>query len=152
MYIVSDELEEEDCKVPNFKGWTRIIFWVLKKLLNYWGSEKHLKELADSIYVPLFLHLVKEFYNPKKKREITLSFSDIEKILGTDLPQKAKKSSAWWKKNTSVQARAFRFAGWKARYPNISSKKVTFERKCPLLGPLEPLAYKILLLNRYRMK
>ena len=157
MYTVSSSTKEKDCKIPNCKALNhkvsnRITFRFLKKLLNYWGSEKHLKELVDSIYPPLFLHLVEEFYDPNKKRQITLSLSKIEKILGKELPHKAKKSSAWWKKNNSVQARACRFAGWKARSLNLSSKEITFKRKCPLLGPLEPLAYTVLLLTRYRMK
>ena len=150
MYTVSSSTKEKDCKFPKI-----IAYWFLKKPTFHWGTAKDCKELADSIYVPLFLHLVKEFYNPKNKKKknnnkIDLTFSKIEEILGEDLPQKAKKSSAWWKnKKTSAQAKAWRFAGWKTHSVKVSSKKITFVRGRPLLGPLEPLIYRILLLTRY---
>ena len=145
MYTVSSSTKEKDCKFPKI-----IAYWFLKKPTFHWGTAKDCKELADSIYVPLFLHLVEEFYDPNKKRQITLSLSKIEEILGKELPHKAKKSSAWWKnKKTSAQAKAWRFAGWKTHSVKVSSKKITFVRGRPLLGPLEPLIYRILLLTRY---
>ena len=155
MYTVSDELEEEDCKVP--KG---IIYWFLKKLIFHWEPTKDCRELADSIYVPLFLHLVQEFYDPKDnnkrvpaKKRITLPFSKIKEILGNPLPQEARRDNAWWKnKKTSVQARAWRLAGWKTDSPDVSSKKITFVRGRPLLGPMVPLIYKVLLLTRYNTR
>ena len=150
MYIVSSSPKKNGYPVRKRK--TRRF---LKKPIFHWGTAKDCKELADSMYVPLFLHLVEEFHNPNKKKnkKIDLTFSKIKKILGKPLPRKAKTSSAWWKnKKTSVQAKAWRLAGWKTLFPNVSSKKITFVRGRPLLGPLELLAYRDLLLNRYQGK
>ena len=90
-------------------------------------KEKDPEELADSIYLLLFLHLDQKFDNTDKDNAITLYFSEIEEILGESLPQEAKNDDTWWANDeTNVQARAWRPAGWRTFYPNVNSAKITF--------------------------
>jgi hypothetical protein len=59
---------------------------------------------------------------------ITMTFSEVEKVLGDQLPRSAHKHSAWWANETDgrhLHARAWMQAGWKAR-PNLAAKCVTF--------------------------
>ncbi len=146
MYILSSSPKQEEDPVSKGK-----IHRFLPKLKSPFNLAKDCKELADSMYPPLYFHLVEELNDPENER-IQLSFDEIEGILGEDLPQEAKTSSAWWKNNTSVQAKAWRLAGCKALSPDFSSEKITFVREASLLKFLESRAYKILLLTRYRMK
>ena len=67
----------------------------------------------QSKYEPLelFLRAV-----PAKSREITLSFAEIERILGVSLPASAKSHRAWWgnqkDSKTRPQAHAWLSAGY----------------------------------------
>ena len=90
-------------------------------------KKKDPKELADSIYLLLFLHLDQEFDNTKKNKRIFPLFDEIEKILKKSLPHEATTSNAWWANDeTNVQARAWMSAGWQTSYPSVSSASITF--------------------------
>ena len=64
-------------------------------------------------YDPLETHLLAL---PRSKRFITLSFSDIETILGEPLPKSAITHRQWWENqsdtSTRSQASAWMFAGF----------------------------------------
>ena len=108
MYTVSHELEEEDGE-----------------------------ELVDSMYYPLYRYLVQEFDNTKKNKRITLSFDEIEGILGNRLPQEARIDSAWLAKDeTYVHAKAWTYAGWYPETPNIHPTQITFVQQHPLFESL----------------
>jgi len=78
-------------------------------------------------YDPLRLHL---------KRVATsstvLTFTEIERVIGTSLPPTAGKRSEWWANEISpasrhVQCHAWRDAGFNA-FPNLTGQTVTFRR------------------------
>jgi hypothetical protein len=59
---------------------------------------------------------------------VTMTFSEVEKVLGNQLPPSAHKHPAWWANETDgrhLHARAWTEAGWKAR-PDLGAKCVTF--------------------------
>lgn len=74
-------------------------------------------------------------YDPLKKYlesvfcdEINLSFSDIEKVFGFNLPLSAYKYNAWWANGGHSQSYAWLDAGYKVGLIKIFEKKVTFRK------------------------
>ena len=61
--------------------------------------------------------------------DTTLTFDEIEKILGFKLPPSAHEHNAWWsnERGSHVQARAWMDAGWKVWHVQKSNKKVHFK-------------------------
>ena len=81
-------------------------------------------------YEPLELHLRKV---PAATREVTLSFAEIERILGAPLPASAKSHRAWWgnqkDSKTRPQAHAWLSAGVVVEVPNQGGNaSVRFKR------------------------
>jgi hypothetical protein len=78
----------------------------------------------QSTYAPLCTHL-----KTTEGQEKTLSFQEIEAIIGAELPASAHQHRAWWANDAKghVQAKAWLNAGWKASV-NLSEKQVYFTR------------------------
>lgn len=64
------------------------------------------------------------------RAEVTLTFSDIEAILGDALPTSARRQKAWWSNRTkgALQATAWMSAGYLAEAIDISQETVTFRK------------------------
>ncbi len=63
------------------------------------------------------------------ERNVSMTFSEIERILGDPLPASARKYRPWWgneKAEGRSQARAWMDAGWKIGHVDINSEQVTF--------------------------
>ena len=61
--------------------------------------------------------------------QINMSFGEIEKILGFDLPMSCRKRHQHWHGYAgSAVARALADAGWKARDVRLKEERVSFER------------------------
>jgi hypothetical protein len=78
-------------------------------------------------YAPLSRYL-----GLQSSQQIVLTFTEIEKILGADLPRSAATYPEWWANETNpesthTQCRAWLAAGYKA-YPDIASNIVRFTR------------------------
>jgi len=75
---------------------------------------------------------LRKFLLSAKHDRITTSFSEIELILGFDLPKSARKYSAWWS-NASPEtgqhpySQAWLGAGMKAKV-DLTGERVVFER------------------------
>jgi hypothetical protein len=77
-----------------------------------------------SIYQPLgdFLQLC-------SGDAVTLSFADVETILGRPLPPMASRNIRWWgNKQGPTHARVWRYVGWETRSVNLQQQAVTFVR------------------------
>ena len=62
-------------------------------------------------------------------REATLSFNEIEAIIGRELPASAHRHRAWWANtDTHSQALTWLSAGWKVDAADLDAKEVTFIR------------------------
>ena len=64
----------------------------------------------------------------KWTRWVRLQFSQIEGILGNDLPASAHKNPEWWTNRNSVHAKAWQSIGWSIKEVNLKEKTVTFTR------------------------
>lgn len=76
--------------------------------------------------------LLEQYLANSNKEEITLTFTEIEKIMESSLPASATKYTAWWanigeRAGSHSQAFAWHNAGYKARV-NCREKKVLFSK------------------------
>lgn len=62
---------------------------------------------------------------------LAMTFSQIERILGAQLPASAKRYPAWWSnedEGSHVQAHAWRSSGYRTEQVDVVAGKVTFVR------------------------
>ncbi len=84
--------------------------------------------------------MIKEKYGPLKTyldnqlaplKTVTLSFADVEKIIGQKLPKSARNHRTWWGNVDDIyasQARGWLNAGFKVDMVDTASKRVRFKR------------------------
>jgi hypothetical protein len=86
-----------------------------------------------SKYDPLYQHLL--FSGLSK---LTMTFSEIEKVLGAPLPPSARKHDEWWANNPSghTQAKAWYMASYKTDAVDVSTGSITFALDLPHGGGL----------------
>ena len=68
---------------------------------------------------------------------LSLTFQQIEHLLGVQLPHSAYQYSAWWANEANgrhVQAWAWRDAGYRAE-ADLEQRRVTFARISPIVEP-----------------
>jgi hypothetical protein len=76
----------------------------------------------------------------ERDREHTLTFAEIERVLGFRLPHSARTHKAWWanqKNGRHVQAKAWRAAGWQTKEPDLNAATVNFAaatKRKPMTG------------------
>ena len=78
---------------------------------------------VGSKYYPLFLHLQQAAGAP-----VTLSFTQIEALLGTSLPGSARTRAGWWSNRSkgAVQAAAWMDAGYHVNSVDLAAQTVQF--------------------------
>ncbi|MGZ4665263.1 MAG: DUF7662 domain-containing protein [Frankiaceae bacterium] len=65
----------------------------------------------------------------RDRSEITLSFADIERLIGDGLPASAHRHQAWWANDAShVQASVWLAAGWAVDTADPTARRVRFLR------------------------
>jgi len=76
-------------------------------------------------YTPL-----KEFLRSQSSNAIEMSFSEIERVIGSKLPPKAQQYRAWWSNNASnnVMTKAWLEAGFRSERVDMQAKKLLFRR------------------------
>lgn len=83
--------------------------------------------LADNRYVNLSNHLEKF---PEERRRLALAFTQIEQLIGAELPPSARKHRAWWANDSHshTQSKLWLAAGWRVDSVNMSEGVATFIR------------------------
>jgi hypothetical protein len=77
----------------------------------------------DVKYEPLRQWLKSE----SSRGEITMSFADVERLIGAVLPSSAFRHQAWWANDaTHVQAEAWMSAGWLVDAVDQRARRVRF--------------------------
>jgi hypothetical protein len=81
----------------------------------------------DSRYAPLALWLQGQ---PLSEDRAQVSFEQIERIIGSDLPPSARSHRGWWANDSTshVQSQEWLSAGWRASYINLTEEQVVFAR------------------------
>ena len=79
----------------------------------------------SGLYEPLRTHLRRA-----KGEEVSLSFGDVERVLGRSLPASAHNHRAWWANHagTHSHARSWLEVGWKVSEVNLTAKRVVFRK------------------------
>jgi hypothetical protein len=72
-----------------------------------------------------------DFLKAQKLDTCPLSFGEIERILGAELPPSSKTHRAWWSNNPSnnVMTKAWLAAGWETEQVDMNARKLVFVRK-----------------------
>ena len=78
-----------------------------------------------SKYTPITLYLSRK---AKWTRWVKLPFSQMEGIIGKDLPDSAYKNSEWWTNTHAIHAKAWLSIGWKIKEVNLKEKTVILTR------------------------
>jgi len=71
-----------------------------------------------------------EFLRTQRAREIPMTFTEIEKVIGAKLPPNSPQYPAWWSNNPSnnVMTRVWLKAGFRTEQVDVKSRKVVFRR------------------------
>jgi DNA-binding XRE family transcriptional regulator len=79
-----------------------------------------------------------DYLHQKEQSEITLSFSQIEILINSSLPDSARSKRAWWsnRKKGGLQAQAWMMAGYEVKTIDLDREDVTF-RKPPTIYQVE---------------
>lgn len=98
-------------------------------------------------YAPL-----EQFLRHRQTEEVPMTFAEIEKIIGRNLPEKASAIRAWWSNNPSnnVMTKAWLAAGYKTERVDMASRRLVFRRTTPLLDPMAPRSRGMGILDRLR--
>lgn len=89
-----------------------------------------------SKYAPLMFHL-----KSRHQAVVAMRFSDIEGVLGFNLPPSSRKHRAWWSNNPSnnVMTEAWLAAGYVTKDVDLEAERLVFEKlnaAAPLSGPM----------------
>lgn len=90
-------------------------------------------------YQPLFLHL-----SNFDADEWRASFSEIENVLGFELPRSARAHQPWWANQSNpgshTHAQSWQRAGWRAGNVDLSNETVVFRREASATAPAPTVA------------
>lgn len=88
----------------------------------------------DNKYYPLYAYLLHS-----EKDEVTLTFIEIEKIIGSLLPNSARATRQWWsnRKTTRkiIQSTAWLQAGYRMKAVDLVNQRVTFHHSNRIFRP-----------------
>ncbi|WP_421697453.1 DUF7662 domain-containing protein [Ancylobacter sp.] len=76
------------------------------------------------------------FLASRTQPKISMSFEDIERIVGSKLPQSAFNHRAWWSNNptNSVMTKAWLAAGFRSEDVDMTARRLVFSRSVPQLS------------------
>jgi len=84
-------------------------------------------DVVESKYAPLARYLSQQ---PRALDRLMLTFEEIEKIIGADLPAAARNHRAWWANDTTahVQSAQWLDVSWRVVSINMNEERVIFAR------------------------
>jgi len=79
-----------------------------------------------------------QFLATQRLQEVPMSFSEIERVLGFRLPEKASGIRAWWSNNPSnnVMTKAWLAAGFVTERVDMGSRRLVFRKAGAVSAPL----------------
>ena len=74
-----------------------------------------------------------EFLRRQARDVVRMSFAEIERAIGVDLPPSATEHRAWWSNNAqnNVMTKAWKDAGFESEDVDMNARRVTFRRVRP---------------------
>ena len=101
----------------------KYIYAVEKKPVN--NGYKEVKNVSNAGKY----YLLEKYLDRQSASQITLTFSEVERIIGEPLPASAYKYPAWWANGGHSQADAWLNAGWKVGELNLGQSVVFVKDK-----------------------
>lgn len=78
--------------------------------------------------MPKYAHL-ERYLSERRDDSCSLTFSQIEGLIGAPLPASARRHPSWWGNDrTHAQARSWMRAGWAVEQPRLAEERVRFAR------------------------
>ena len=78
--------------------------------------------------MPKYAHL-ERYLSQRRDDSCSLTFSQIEGLIGAPLPASARRHQSWWGNDrTHAQARSWMRAGWAVEQPRLAEERVRFAR------------------------
>jgi hypothetical protein len=70
------------------------------------------------------------FLRAQRTKEVSMTFADIERIVGAKLPPTAQRHRAWWSNNpsNSVMTKAWLDAGFRSEQVDLAARRLVFRR------------------------
>lgn len=83
-----------------------------------------------------------QFLSAQRAQEVPMSFSEIERVLGFRLPEKASGIRAWWSNNPSnnVMTKAWLAAGFITERVDMGSRRLVFRKSNTAPAPMKTAA------------
>jgi hypothetical protein len=71
-----------------------------------------------------------EFLRSQRRKEIPMTFAEIERVIGAKLPPNSPQYPAWWSNNPSnnVMTKVWLDAGFRTEQVDVKSRKIVFCR------------------------
>jgi hypothetical protein len=71
-----------------------------------------------------------EFLRTQRSKEVPMTFSEIERVIGGKLPPNSPQYPAWWSNNPSnnVMTKVWLNAGFRTEQVDVKSRKIVFRR------------------------
>ncbi|MFZ4380487.1 MAG: DUF7662 domain-containing protein [Sandarakinorhabdus sp.] len=83
-----------------------------------------------------------EFLNQRPTSQWAASFNEVERVLGFDLPDSARRHRPWWANQNGMnhsQTKGWMAAGWMTEDVSLDDERVTFVRREMIRSPaLQP--------------
>ncbi len=74
---------------------------------------------------------LRSYLESQSDRNVTLSFDQLERILGFELPASASRHRPWWANEREGQhshARSWMGCGWRVSYVDLHARRVEFSK------------------------
>jgi PHD/YefM family antitoxin component YafN of YafNO toxin-antitoxin module len=83
-----------------------------------------------------------EFLKRQSNQRVTMSFAEIERIIGAKLPPSARKHRPWWSNNptNSAMTQIWLAAGYESEQVDMAARRLVFRRVRSVEGPGAGLA------------
>jgi hypothetical protein len=71
-----------------------------------------------------------EFLRAQSSKEVSMTFAEIERVIGDKLPPNSPQYPAWWSNNPSnnVMTKVWLSAGFRTEQVDVKSRKIVFRR------------------------
>jgi hypothetical protein len=78
-----------------------------------------------------------EFLRAQRRKEVPMTFAEIERVIGGKLPPNSPQYPAWWSNNPSnnVMTKVWLSAGFRTEQVDVKSRKIVFRRVDPVETP-----------------
>lgn len=121
---------KRECEIFNPAKQAELFLWMIDKLDELCNALVAVGELDEDTSYELKFDALKKYLHESCKNKITLTFAEIEEIIGTELCKSAYNYSAYWHPSpTHILPNTILSAGYKITSVNLQSKNIFIEKQ-----------------------